>query len=113
GFIGDSIVANGSFLLNTIQQNLGLSEVINYGVGGTAYSERHPNWVENAISNRYTEMDDTLDIVCAMAGTNDYNTSVPLGSFENKTDKETFYGALHTTFSGLVEKFPTKDIYIF
>lgn len=112
-FNGDSIVENGSYMVSEIKNRLGFASATNYGIGGTAYTVRTAPYDANAISVRYTEMADTFDVICAMAGTNDFSSiEVTLGTMADR-GTNTFYGALHTTFSGLVAKYPTKKLAVF
>ena len=107
---GDSIMAR-TYFSNELQKRLGFEDVTNYAIGGTAYTVRPAPYDTNAISVRYTEMADNHDVIAVWAGTNDFSSAVGLG---NMTDRETdtFYGALHTTFNGLVEKYPTKKLVV-
>ena len=104
-FNGDSIVQNGSYMLSQIKNKLGFESVKNYGIGGTAYAVRTAPWDANAISLRYGDMADDYDVIAFMAGTNDFKSA------EINLDK--FKEALHTTFNGLVEKYPTKKLVVF
>jgi lysophospholipase L1-like esterase len=55
-------------------------------------------------------MDDSLDIIAVMGGTNDWSRNIPLGT-PDSTDPSTVYGALHTLASGLKEKYPNAYIF--
>lgn len=63
----------------------------------------------NCFCERYTKLDDNSDAVVVMGGTNDGD--VPLGTWDS-TDTSTFYGALNTLFSGLLNKFNGKPILV-
>ena len=104
-FNGDSIVQNGSYMLSQIKNELGFESVTNYGIGGTAYAVRTAPWDTNAISLRYGDMADDYDVIAFMAGTNDFKSA--------EINLDTFKEALHTTFNGLVEKYPTKKLVVF
>lgn len=104
-FNGDSIVQNGSYMLSQIKNKLGFESVTNYGIGGTAYAVRTEPWDANAISLRYGDMADDYDVIAFMAGTNDFKSA--------EINLDTFKEALHTTFNGLVEKYPTKKLVVF
>ena len=104
-FNGDSIVQNGSYMLSQIKNELGFESVKNYGIGGTAYAVRTAPWDANAISLRYGDMADDYDVIAFMAGTNDFKSA--------EINLVTFKEALHTTFNGLVEKYPTKKLVVF
>lgn len=104
-FNGDSIVENGSYMLSQLKKELGFNSVTNYGVGGTAYAIRTAPWDTNAISVRYADMSNDHDVIAFLAGTNDFKSV--------EITLEIFKEALHTTFSGLVEKYPTKKLVVF
>lgn len=83
----------------------------NYGVSGTsiakidATAEHGDPFVE-----RYEDMSDDADMVTVLGGTNDRLTK--LGAWDSN-DITTFYGALNTLISGLVNKYPGKPIIFF
>ena len=57
-------------------------------------------------------MDDDADIVVVFGGTNDYgHGDAGIGNFSDRTP-ETFYGACHYLFSGLIKKYIGKTIVI-
>ena len=57
-------------------------------------------------------MDDDADIIVVFGGTNDYgHGDAPFGSFSDRTP-DTFCGAVHYLFRGLIEKYPTKPIIV-
>jgi len=57
-------------------------------------------------------MDDDADVVVVFGGTNDYgHGDAPLGCFDDRTP-DTFYGACHYLFSGLIKKYLGKPIVI-
>ena len=57
-------------------------------------------------------MDDDADAVVVFGGTNDYgHGNAPLGCFTDRTP-ETFYGACHYLFSGLIRKYLGKPVVI-
>lgn len=66
----------------------------------------------NSFCQRYDKMTDDADVVVVFGGTNDYgHGDAPMGKFEDRTP-ETFYGACHYLFSGLVKKYLGKPIVI-
>ena len=57
-------------------------------------------------------MDPDADIVVIFGGTNDYgHGDAPIGSPSDRTP-DTFYGALHTLYTSLIEKYPEAVIVI-
>ena len=110
GFIGDSIIGGGNSMLSDLQDGLGFSEIVNYGVGGTRIAYKDD--FANEISTRYQDMRDDLDVVLVAGGTNDFSNAIPLGTMEDR-ENTTFYGACHTLFSGLAEKYPSSIIVAF
>lgn len=86
----------------------------NYGIGGTRIARQKevsadPIW-DRDFCARVLEMDSDADIVVVFGGTNDFaHGDAPLGSMEDRTPY-TFYGALHTLYSSLVERFPSALI---
>lgn len=106
GFLGDSIT-NG-YLATTpfrtiITNNTGSTQY-NYGINSSTLSDY--NGGSNPVVDRYSSMDDSLDYVCVLIGTND---TAPMGT-EDSTDTETFYGALNTLIVGLINKYVGKKI---
>ena len=53
---------------------------------------------------RYSDLDDSADIILVMGGTNDIRKGIQLGAFAD-SDETTFYGALHFLCLGLLEKY--------
>ncbi|MBO5199163.1 MAG: SGNH/GDSL hydrolase family protein [Lachnospiraceae bacterium] len=125
-FLGDSITqgvgtsGKEAIFLNVLKQNAGLAEARNYGISATRYAiqkgtKERPkdNYVDvNSFSERFDQMDDDADAVVVFGGTNDYgHGDAPLGCFEDRTP-DTFYGACHYLFSGLVKKYLGKPVVI-
>lgn len=125
-FLGDSITkgvgASGpdSLYHAILKKETNLREAKNYGISGTRYAlqkgtpERpKDDFVDvNSFSERFDQMDDDADIVVVFGGTNDYgHGDAPLGGFDDRTP-DTFYGACHYLFSGLVKKYLGKPIVI-
>ena len=103
-----------------LKQECGLKEARNYGIGGTRFSLQKGNdWRPldnhvdvNSFSERFDKMDDDADMVVVFGGTNDYgHGDAPLGCFDDKTP-DTFYGACHYLFTGLINRYPGKPIII-
>ena len=118
-FLGDSITEGAG----TSSPECRFSELIaknegaicfNYGIGGTriAYQQKpseNARWDKNFI-DRVDEMEDTADIVFVFGGTNDYgHGDAAIGEFSDRTPN-TFYGAVHTLFTKLIEKYPEAKI---
>lgn len=86
----------------------------NYGIGGTRIA-RKVTPSEDAIHDldycgRFDKMEDDADMVFVFGGTNDYgHGDAPLGKPTDRTPYS-FYGALHTLFVGLINKYPTSKI---
>jgi len=125
-FLGDSITQGDGtsskehIYLSLLRERVGLAEARNYGIGGTRYaiqkgtkSRPKDDYVDlNSFAERFDQMDDDADIVVVFGGTNDYgHGDAPLGTFSDRTP-ETFYGACHYVFSGLVKKYLGKTIVI-
>lgn len=125
-FLGDSITegvgtsCKEHIYLNLLSKSVGLAVARNYGISGTRYAiqkgtEARPkdDFVDvNSFSERFDQMDDDADIVVVFGGTNDYgHGDAPLGKFSDRTP-DTFYGACHYLYSGLVRKYPGKTLVI-
>lgn len=125
-FLGDSITQGiGASSEETVYhavlaKEAGLAEARNYGIGGTRFAlqkgtEERPkdDYVDvNSFSERFGRMDDDADVVVVFGGTNDYgHGDAPIGGFSDRTP-DTFYGACHYLFSGLVRKYLGKPIVI-
>lgn len=81
----------------------------NYGINGSTVS----NYVttKDPMVDRFSSMAGGADtaLVLFEGGRNDYNVSVPLGTLGD-TDSRTFYGALYTMITGLLQKYPNALI---
>lgn len=118
-FLGDSITEGVGTSLpecrfsDLIAKNEG-TVCFNYGIGGTriAYQQtpsENARWDLNFI-DRVDEMEDTADIIFVFGGTNDYgHGDAAIGEFSDRTPN-TFYGAVHTLFVKLIEKYPESKI---
>ena len=121
-FLGDSITEGyGASCVekaywNLLKEREGLAEARGYGIGGTRYAKKTvPSpmaiWDQD-FCDRYKTMDEDADVIVVFGGTNDYgHGDAPLGSFDDR-DPYTFYGACHTLYSGLIEKYPSAVIVI-
>ena len=125
-FLGDSITQGvGASSPETVyhavlKREAKLAEARNYGISGTRFAlqkgtEERPkdDYVDiNSFSERFHMMDDDADVVVVFGGTNDYgHGDAPLGGFSDRTP-DTFYGACHYLFSGLIKKYLGKQIVI-
>ena len=125
-FLGDSITqgigtcCQEHIYLNLLKERVGLAEVRNYGISGTRYaiqrgtiSRPKDDFADvNSFSERFDRMEDDADIVIVFGGTNDYgHGDAMLGTFSDRTP-DTFYGACHFLYSGLIRKYIGKTIVI-
>ena len=121
-FLGDSITegckvsCTENIFWNVLKKNEGLSEARGYGIGGTRIAKKkkpseNPRYDLDFIS-RYSEMDDDADVVVVFGGTNDFgHGDAELGEMSDR-NPYTFYGACHTLFEGLLNKYPESTIVI-
>ena len=80
------------------------------------YDSTTGTWVNSSVnvrtplSARWSFMRDDADLVIVQSGTNDFQYDwTPVGTMADRTPY-TFYGALHTLFIGLLEKYKGKTI---
>ena len=117
-FLGDSITegagtsSHDKMFTMLIEREYG-AICQNYGIGGTRIARQktptEEKWDRDFIS-RVPEMDADADIVVVFGGTNDFgHGDAPIGTMSDRTPY-TFYGALHTLYSGLTEKYPRSAI---
>ena len=104
---GEWFIANPNFA-TLVKESLGFSQLINYGANGVSISSTSTTNGEYAMSLRIKEMENA-DMALVAGGTNDYGTSVVLGSAEDKTDVS-FFGALYIFFTELKKKY--QKVYI-
>ena len=121
-FLGDSITEGAGtsgqdkIYWSLLKSRYGAAEVRGYGIGGTRFA-RQTKPSENPrhdldFCGRYDEMDGDADLVVVFGGTNDFgHGDAPLGQMSDRTDL-TFYGACHTLFSGLINKYPDSTVVI-
>ncbi len=125
-FLGDSITeglrvsSKENIYHAVLAREVGLKEARNYGISGTRFAlqkgtpERPKNDTVdvNSFSERFDQMSDDADLVVVFGGTNDFgHGDAPIGGFGDRTP-DTFYGACHYLFSGLVKKYLGKPIVI-
>lgn len=89
---------------------------INYGIGGTRISKQrkpseNPRWDKDFIS-RVDEMDLDADIIIVFGGTNDWGHGDASFGCMGDRDPYTFYGALHTLYTMLIERYSRSQIVI-
>ncbi len=118
--LGDSITEGvGTSAPEHIYQNVlgrmvGAARVDNFGVSGTRFAIQHgPNpTYPDAFTMRYLCMPTDSDLVLVFGGTNDYgHGNAPFGEMSDRT-ADTFCGACHVLFRGLVERYPAARIVI-
>lgn len=125
-FLGDSITqgvgasCEQMVYHSVLKREVGLAEARNYGISATRFALQKgtaarpkDDYVDiNSFCERFEQMDDDADVVVVFGGTNDYgHGDAGLGSFSDRTP-ETFYGACHYLFSGLIKKYLGKQIVI-
>ena len=88
----------------------------NYGIGGTRIArQKEPS--ENPrhdldFAGRYADMDPDADVIVVFGGTNDFgHGDAPVGAMEDRAP-DTFYGALHVLYAGLIERYPAARIVV-
>lgn len=120
-FLGDSI----TFGHGTTDVSKGFVALIekeygavcrNYGICGTriARQQNHsnPEFDDGDFCTRALTMDPDADIVAVFGGTNDFgHGDAPIGDFADRTP-DTFYGALHTLYTELIERYPSAKIIV-
>lgn len=121
-FLGDSITEGTgvsdkeNIYWNRLARDYGLKEARGYGIGGTRLAKQRVTsasaiW-DRDFCSRYDEMDDDADVVVIFGGTNDFgHGDAPLGKMDDRTS-DTFYGACHTLFFGVINKYPTAEIVV-
>ena len=121
-FLGDSITegfgtsgADATYHA-ILKKDANLKEARNYGIGGTRFaiqqSPKDDHIDVNSFCERFDKMENDADVVVVFGGTNDYgHGDAKLGVFEDTTPN-TFYGACHCLFSGLIKKYLGKTIVI-
>lgn len=119
-FLGDSIteghgIAPEETFVSRIAEATG-ALCRNYGIGGTRIArQRVPSeksrW-DMDFCSRAGQMDPDADVVVVFGGTNDFgHGDAPMGTMEDRT-VDSFYGALHTLYLSLLNRFPRSSIVI-
>ncbi|MBC1435790.1 SGNH/GDSL hydrolase family protein [Listeria rocourtiae] len=107
--MGDSLTTENNTLatkryFNYIQEDLHIKQVNNYGMNGSTVGNLFA-----PISERYTTMDSSANLITVFAGINDYGKGQALGTPSDTTNK-TYYGALDVLLKGLIKKYPGQKI---
>lgn len=121
-FLGDSITEGCGATypewgyVAVLKRKYGLAEARNYGIGGTRIARQRTPSAEpkydRDFCSRMGEMDPDADLVVVFGGTNDHgHGDAPLGTDADRTP-DTFWGACHTLFAGLRERFPQVPIVV-
>ena len=121
-FLGDSITEGAgvstpeNIYWNRLKRDCGLAEARGYGIGGTRFAKQtvpseNPR-MDLDFCSRLHEMDGDADVVVIFGGTNDFgHGDAPLGSMHDRVPT-TFYGACHTLFLDVINKYPNATIVI-
>lgn len=120
-FLGDSITeghgtsGNDKTFCSIIARKYN-AHCVNYGIGGTRIARQSKSSEEprcdRDFCSRVSEMQSDANAVVVFGGTNDFgHGDAPIGSMDDRTP-ETFYGALHTLYSSLIEKYPGIPIVV-
>ena len=114
-FNTDPDTLEGSFV-NVLREECGLAAARNYGICGSRIARQHfdglPDMFPDTFCDRAERMDPDADIVVVFGGTNDFgHGNAPLGTMDDRSDLS-FYGALHTLFTKLREKYPAAEIVV-
>jgi lysophospholipase L1-like esterase len=98
---------------NVLGRLVGAREVRNYGISGTRFARQiGGDDCGGAFVDRYAGMADDADLVLVFGGTNDYgHGNVPFGTWGDRTP-DTFIGACHYLFEGLVKKYPAARVVV-
>ena len=112
-FLGDSITEGAGTscvearFTTLMKEIAGVAEIRNYGIGGTRIARQqtvnNEQYDKNDYCARFSAMDDDADVIVVFGGTNDYgHGDAPFGTFSDRTP-DTFCGAVHCLFRGLIE----------
>lgn len=118
-FIGDSITEGAGvsseekIYLNLLRERCGLDAAWNYGVCATRIAEQTKSfmdiadWDQKSFITRAKKMEcEDPDVIVIFGGTNDFgHGDAPVGKMEDR-DPHTFYGALHTLYTYLMDRYP-------
>lgn len=102
--LGDSITEQGTWL-PYLKSELGFSEVVNRGIGGSTIGYTYENafWQDRRVNS----IDLDADCILIMGGTNDAGSGIPLSSIISKDihNKESVVGAFNILLSKIFYKF--------
>jgi lysophospholipase L1-like esterase len=112
--MGDSIT-EVNFRANTryhdyIKSKIGCT-VNNYGISGTGYF-----CGSSPFAGRVNSMAANADLITVFGGTNDWDNvtrTLVLGAYGDTSATGSFYGAVDSTLTQLIAKYPTKTIAVF
>lgn len=120
-FLGDSITfgccaAENRGYVDILKRDYGLAAARNYGISGTRYARQRipseePSFDQD-FCGRYAQMDPDADLILVLGGVNDFgHGDAPLGIPSDRAP-DTFYGACHFLYQGLLERFPNSQTVI-
>ena len=104
----DYQVMTGNRYSDIIQRCLKLSTANNYGIEGTTIVHQYDN---NGMIDRYQSMSDDADLISVFGGTNDFASNAPMGEINSGNNNE-FKCAFNNLIKGLIEKYPSKKIFV-
>lgn len=117
--IGDSITERNFRSTKSyhdfIKEKIGCA-VNNYGISGTGWFTPSGSGGTNAIYNRIGSLNASADLITVFAGTNDWaqvGKTLVMGNLGDIDGSLSFYGAVDSTLSQLITKYPTKTIAVF
>ena len=120
-FLGDSITqgccaTDEHGYVEILTERYGLAAGRNYGIGGTRIARQQiPSLLGpegGDFCGRFRDMDPDADVVFVFGGTNDHgHGNAPVGDMSDRTP-DSFIGACHVLFTGLMETFPNAKIVI-
>ena len=118
-FLGDSInegvgASSTEKCYVSVFGKLSGAEVKNYGIGGTRIAKQSKISLseesDRDFMSRVDEMDSEADVVVVFGGTNDFgHGDAKIGNMKSR-DEYTFYGALHSLCTSLINKYPNSEI---
>lgn len=121
-FLGDSITEGCCAstpergYVEVLKRKLTLAEARNHGIGGTRIARQRTPSAEPKFDrdfcSRVGELESDADVIIVFGGTNDHgHGDAPLGTAADRTP-DTFYGACHTLYASLLERFPKDRIVV-
>ncbi len=119
-FLGDSITEGvgvtdiSRVYWNLLAENSGCISR-GYGISGTRIArQQKPDGEphDDYFALRIPKMDADADVVVIFGGTNDYgHGDAAMGKMSDRTD-DTFYGALHNLYTGIIKKYPKAQFVV-